>query len=76
MLRDISAARAAEQELQIKAEVLESMSESVCVVDEGFRIVYANPAAERAFGYPVSELVGMDKRVLNDYSPEENVARI
>ncbi len=76
MLRDISAARVAEQELQIKAEVLESMSESVCVVDEGFRIVYANPAAERAFGYPVAELVGMDKRALNDYSPEENVARI
>lgn len=76
MLRDISAARVAEQELQIKAEVLESMNESVCVVDEGFRIVYANPAAERAFGYPVSELQGMDKRALNDYSPEENVARI
>jgi PAS domain S-box-containing protein len=76
MLRDISAARVAEQELQIKAEVLESMSESVCVVDEGFRIVYANPAAERAFGYPVSELIGLDKRLLNDYSPEENAARI
>lgn len=75
MLRDVSAQRIAEQELQIKAEVLESMKESVCVVDENFRIVYANPAAERAFGYPVAELVGLDKRLLNDYSPEENAAR-
>lgn len=76
MLRDASAERAAEQERQIKAEVFECMSESVCVVDEDFHIVYANPAAERAFGYPVAELVGLDKRVLNDYSPEENAARV
>lgn len=76
MLRDVSKQRAAEQELQIKAEVLESMSESVCVVDEAFRIVYANPAAERAFGYPLAELVGLDKRLLNDYSAEENATRI
>lgn len=75
MLRDISAQRAAEQELQIKSAVLESMSESVCVVDEQFRIVYANPAAERAFGHPIAELVGLDKRLLNDYTPEENAAR-
>lgn len=76
MLRDVSAQRDAEQELQIKAEVLEGMSESVCVVDEDFRIVYANPAAERAFGYPAAELVGLDKRILHDYSAEENAERI
>ncbi len=76
MLRDVSAQRTAEQELQIKAEVLASMSECVCVVNEDFRIVYANPAAERAFGYPASELIGLDKRLLSDYTPEENAARI
>ncbi len=76
MLRDITCQHRAQQELHIKAEVLESMSESVCVVDENSRVVYANPAALRMFGYESGELVGMDVRLLNDFGAEDNEAHV
>lgn len=76
LLRDSTGQKNAEQELQVKAEVLESMSESVCVVDEDLRIIYANPAACRTFGYDARELTGADVRILNDYPPEEHAARV
>lgn len=65
LLRDVSGQKTTEQELQIKAEVLDSMSESVCVVNEDLRILYVNPAAGRTFGYDLSELVGCDVRILS-----------
>jgi PAS domain S-box-containing protein len=76
ILRDITAQRDAEQELQIKAAVLEGMSESVYVVDAEFRIIYANPAATRTFGYEADELIGTDLRRLSDFPPAESDARI
>lgn len=76
LLRDTTGQKNAEQELQIKAEVLESMAESVCVVDDELRIVYANPAACRTFGYDGRELTGADVRILNDYPPEEHGERV
>ncbi len=76
LLRDTTGQKNAEQELQVKAEVLESMSESVCVVDEELRVVYANPAACRTCGYDVRELTGADVRILNDYPPEEQAVHV
>jgi PAS domain S-box-containing protein len=76
LLRDVSAEKDAERRLQIKAEVLDCMSESVCVVDDALRIIYANPAANRTFGYNAGEMIGFDVRLLNGFDPEENDRRL
>lgn len=76
ILRDASPQKHAEYDLQIKAEVLECMSESVCVFDEQFHIVDANPAASRMFGYGPHELIGSDVRALNGFPPEEGEKRV
>lgn len=76
LLRDISGQKNAELELHVKAEVLECMNESVCVVDEELRVIYANPAASRTFGLDAREMVGSDFRLLHNYAPEEYHSRI
>lgn len=76
LLRDVTVQYRTQQELQIKAEVLESMAESVCVVNESFAVVYANPAAFRMFGYSPDEFIGLDVRKLNDFEPAENKAQV
>ncbi len=44
--------------------VAESASEAIFTVDEESRIVFANPAAEVIFGYPIAEMLGQDFAVL------------
>jgi PAS domain S-box-containing protein len=74
--RDFAGEKHPQQELQIKAEVLESMSEGVTVVDDQLRMIYVNPAAMRIFGYAADEMVGSDVRMLNGYKPDEHEARV
>jgi PAS domain S-box-containing protein len=38
--------------------VAETASDAIMTIDESTKILFANPAAEKIFGYPVSELVG------------------
>jgi PAS domain S-box-containing protein len=38
--------------------VAETASDAIMTIDESTRILFANPAAEKIFGHPVSELVG------------------
>lgn len=76
LLRDVTVQYHTQHELQIKAEVLESMAESVCVVNQASAVVYANPAAFRMFGYDPEELIGLDVRTLNDFEPAENDAHV
>ncbi len=59
----------------MQASVLASMTEGVCVVDEGGMIRYTNPAMEVMFGFGPGELIGRHVAILNTYPPEEN-ARI
>lgn len=40
------------------AEVLRSVNDAVVTVDETQRILFYNPAAERIFGWPASEMLG------------------
>ena len=61
--------------LLMQARVLESMTEGVCVVDEGGMIRHTNPAMEVMFGFGPGELIGRHVATLNIYTPEEN-ARI
>ncbi|MBV8267693.1 MAG: PAS domain S-box protein, partial [Planctomycetaceae bacterium] len=61
--------------LAMQALVLKSMTEGVCVVDEGGMICYTNPAMEVMFGFGPGELIGRHVSILNNDLPEEN-ARI
>ena len=61
--------------LLMQALVLESMTEGVCVVDEGGIIRYTNPAMEVMFGFGPGGLIGRHVAILNTYPTEEN-ARI
>ena len=62
-----------EEKLQLQARVIETMTESVIVVDELGRILAANPATDRMFGYERGELIGRPVWVLRE--AEETEAR-
>jgi PAS domain S-box-containing protein len=61
-VEDITERRRGEQELQESRQRLDgivgSAMDAIVTVDEAYRIVLANPAAERMFGYPPSDLLG------------------
>ena len=49
--------------------VAETASDAIMTIDESAKILFANPAAEKIFGYPVSELVGSSlTRLVPEYS--------
>jgi PAS domain S-box-containing protein len=49
--------------------VAETASDAIMTIDESTKILFANPAAEKIFGYPVSELLGSSLgRLIPEYS--------
>ena len=49
--------------------VAETASDAIMTIDESTKILFANPAAEKIFGYPVSELVGSSlTKLVPEYS--------
>src|SRR5690606_35580854 len=64
--------RVTEQTAQLSAReaylrgILDNVAEIVITTDELGRIESFNPAAERAFGYPVAEVLGRDVDMLID----------
>ena len=49
--------------------VAETASDAIMTIDESTNILFANPAAEKIFGYPVSELLGSSvTRLVPEYS--------
>ncbi len=49
--------------------VAETASDAIMTIDESTRILFANPAAEKIFGYPVPELIGSSlTRLVPEYS--------
>ncbi|MDX6531572.1 MAG: hypothetical protein QOH41_3862 [Blastocatellia bacterium] len=49
--------------------VAETASDAIMTIDESTQILFANPAAEKIFGYPVSDLLGSSlTRLVPDYS--------
>lgn len=55
----------AEARTRFLAEVLSSSPLSVIATDEEGKIIYANPATERLFGYTSDELLGENPTILN-----------
>ena len=64
-LRDITASRAAERERRISAEVIDSMTEAVCVTDLEFRFVSVNRAFTHMTGHEEAAVVGQSAALLN-----------
>ena len=60
------------QERDRLAAAIEQAAESIVVTDPSARIVYANPAVERATGYTIDELLGQNPRIFQSgrQSPE------
>lgn len=61
-----------EQELNLQAMVLESITEGVLICNKPGTIAYTNTAEEVLFGYAPEELVGKPLQTLNAWSPEES----
>src|SRR5262245_25025860 len=56
--------------------LLDSMNEGVSLSNEEGTIIYANPAADRLFGYEPGELIGKNVSAQNAHSSSENVRRV
>lgn len=71
--RDVSERRRAEEALRWLGRqtklILDSAADCIFGIDAAGRITFFNPAAGRALGYRVPELLGRDYRVLVDDSP-------
>jgi PAS domain S-box-containing protein len=70
--QDITESRRAQEALDLRAFILNSMAEGVNLVDRDGIIRFMNPALEVMFGYGPGELIGKHVSVLNDYPPDEN----
>ena len=64
-VRDVTASRAAERERRIAAEVIDSMTEAVCVTDLEFRFISANRAFTRMTGFEQQAVIGQSAELLN-----------
>jgi PAS domain S-box-containing protein len=62
--RDVSGRKEAEMALRESEErfrsVVENSHEGFVIIDDAFRVVYANPEACRVMGYPMEDLTGGD----------------
>jgi PAS domain S-box-containing protein len=64
-VRDVSTSRVAERDRRIAAEVIDSMTEAVCVTDLDFRFTSINRAFTRMTGYDESAAIGQSAALLN-----------
>jgi len=67
-IRDISDRKKAEQELRLSEErfrvIFESAQDCIYLKDRSFRYVLVNPAMERLFGIPATQIIGCDAQNL------------
>lgn len=63
--RDVTARRAAEQQLREQASLLDKARDAIAVTDLSHRITYWNASAERIYGWSAAAAVGRDLRQLD-----------
>jgi two-component system, cell cycle sensor histidine kinase and response regulator CckA len=66
-----SARIAADEERMRLAIAVEQAAEAIVITDRNFKILYVNPAFERASGYALAELTGRDPRFLQSGRDDE-----
>jgi PAS domain S-box-containing protein len=64
LVSDITARTEAETTSQFRAALLDSIGQAVAAATPDAKLVYANAAAERLFGWRASEVLGKDGRAL------------
>jgi len=64
-LRDISAHKRSEDEMQLMAMVFSNSTEAIIITDARNRIIAANPAFTRLTGYQPEEVIGQDPKILS-----------
>jgi PAS domain S-box-containing protein len=77
--RDVTAERGVEHELHKTRDflqrVIDSSVDAIVSADLRGRILLANPAAEKIYGFPVAELIGRDVRLLYPDGVAQDVMR-
>lgn len=70
-LRDISARKRMDEEIRLKALLLDNVNDSVFLVDQQGNICYTNETACRTRGYTQQEILGLNLSVLEspEYAP-------
>lgn len=63
--RDITESKRAEEKLRFLSSIVENITEAIIVTDTSFKINYMNRAAERLYGYPLSEIKGKRPDIFN-----------
>jgi len=63
--KDITERKRAEEELKLRAQLLDAVTDSVCVADSNGDIIYVSEAAYRSRGYGKDELLKMNLYELN-----------
>ena len=61
---DISALKQAEAEIRLQGNALRAAANTIVITDRVGNVVWANPAFTKLTGYPVSEVLGKNPRVL------------
>src|SRR5260370_8437396 len=56
--------RATNESSELFRVVAETASDAIISIDQDSVILFANPAAERIFGYPISEILGQQVTLL------------
>ena len=64
LVDDITAQAKADRETRFKLILLDSIGEAVAAADSEGKMVYANAAAERLFGWRLPDVAGLDGRIL------------
>lgn len=67
---DITKRKLAEEELKLSAQILNSISDTVFLLDLDGNFIYLNEAAWKTRGYTQDEMMGMNLRTLN--APKQN----
>jgi len=70
-LHDITERKHAEEELKLSAQLLNSISDTIFLLDPAGNFVYLNEVAWTSRGYTREEMMGMNLRAIN--TPEYNV---
>ncbi len=74
--RDVTDSNRLRDDVRLRANVLDNMSEGVSLSNEEGIILYTNPAEDRMFGYEPGELIGQHVSIQNNYSEIENRDRV
>jgi PAS domain S-box-containing protein len=75
LLRDVTAARRAEEQLRLQGVALESAGNGILITDRAGRILWVNPAFTRMTGYSSAEVLGRTPSLLKSGAHGEDFYR-